>query len=473
MKKSILGVLLILLFLLPAWTANKIYRLGVHPFYKTKKPVTAEELAKITEELAGQIKIGFEQAGYGDVVFAFLEQIKQAKIEETQIQPGDTFLWMLFRTRRKVKVVTDAVWAGRKPVDAFKVTIYRDLKAYEFVIPKICLNIALTKVEQLPAPVCDLKVTPTRVEIGKPVKIDVCGSKNAVKNVVTIKDAAGNVIKTLELTPSNCTTEYVFSKPGKYTVINVAEEAHGFHSTNVCEVVMDVWENKPPVCNLKVYPETALTNQEITLDASASHDPDGQIVAAEFTIKDEAGNVVEKKVVTEKPFVYKFKYGKAGSYSVALVVKDNGGKVSSPACEGKLVIKKRGFFIADVGYLRQEDPREFIPIRIGYQYKITDIFRISAAGGAAITLSDSDYGTPIIADLTLLYYPSRFFLGAGVGLWYVEDDTKADLVVNTGFDLVKTEKLSGALFIEGRVGFNEFDQISDLGRIGVGFRLSF
>lgn len=473
MKRSLLSVFLILLFMLPAFAATKITRLGVHPLYKLKKPVTADELAKITEEIAGEIKMGFEEAGYGDVVFAFLEQVKKAKIEDVQIQPGDTFIWMLFKKRKKVQVITDAVWAGKKPVDAFKVTIYRDLKAYEFVIPKICLNISLVKVTQLPPPVCDLKVTPTRIEIKHPVKINVCGSKNSVKNVVTIKDPAGNVVKQFTLTPENCTVEYAFDKPGKYTVTNVSEDVHGFHSTNTCEVVIDVWENKPPVCDLKVYPDTVLTNQEITLDASGSYDPDGQIVEAVFEIKDATGKLIEKKVITEKPFVYKFKIKKAASYNVSLVVKDNGGKVSGATCEGKFLVKKRGFFIADIGYLRQEDPREYIPLRVGYQYKLTDVVRLSGVGGVAVTLGDSDYGTPVLFDLTLVYYPSRFFLGAGVGLWYVKDDTKADLVINTGYDIFVTEKLAAALFLEGRVAFTEFDQIADLGRIGFGFRFSF
>ena len=196
--------MLIFCFVFTVTAEEKVTQLGQHPFYKSRDLKPAD-LKIIALDKAGEVKQGFEEAGNGELVFAFLEQIQKADVQTVELNPGDTLQWMLFKKGRKVQVKNDVVWAGKKPITAYNFTIFRDGKLYEFIVPKICGNISLKNVSEVPAPICVLNVEPAEAVLGTPVKIDLCGSQNVVKTEVTVTDAAGAVIKTMELTPENCT----------------------------------------------------------------------------------------------------------------------------------------------------------------------------------------------------------------------------------------------------------------------------
>jgi len=239
MKKIIFLVLIFCLFF-TVQAAEKITRLGQHPFYKSRDLQPAD-LKIIALDKAGDVKMGFEEAGNGDLVFAFLEQIQKADIQTVDVNPGDNFQWMLFKRGRKVLVKRDIVWDGKKPIVAYNFTIYRDGKLYEFIVPKLCANISLKKMTEVPAPGCVLNVIPNEVLLGNTVKIDMCGTQNVVKTVVTITDATGAVVKTMELTPENCTAEITLDKIGEYSVVAVGENQYAMKS-NPCEMAVKVLE---------------------------------------------------------------------------------------------------------------------------------------------------------------------------------------------------------------------------------------
>jgi hypothetical protein len=250
-KVFFLGLIFCFLFTIQA--AEKVTRLGQHPFYKSKD-IQPSDLKIIAVDKAGDVKMGFEEAGNGDLVFAFLEQIQKADVQTVDLNPGDGLQWMLFKKGRKVLVKKDVVWDGKKPIVVYDFTIFRDGKLYEFIVPKICGNISLKNIQGIPAPVCSLTVSSEQVEIGQPVKINLCGSQNALKSTVTIKDAAGTVIKTLDLTPENCTAEVTFDKVGEYMISDSAEGQYAMKSTNPCEMTIKVTEAVP------VVPVTAVTS---------------------------------------------------------------------------------------------------------------------------------------------------------------------------------------------------------------------
>jgi hypothetical protein len=238
--KKVLFLGLIFCFLLTIPAAEKVTRLGQHPFYKDKD-IQPGDLKVIAVDKAGDVKMGFEEAGNGDLVYAFLEQIQSADIQMTELKPGDTMEWMLFKEGRKVKVKKDVVYDGKKPIPAYTFVIFRDGKTYEFIVPKICGNISLKNTMEIPPPLCTLNVTPNEVEVGKPVTIDMCASQNVMKSVVEIKDASGAVVKTLELTTENCSAEITLDKAGEYTVMAVSEGQYAVKS-NPCEVLLKVLE---------------------------------------------------------------------------------------------------------------------------------------------------------------------------------------------------------------------------------------
>lgn len=244
--KKVLFLGLIFCFLLTIPAAEEVTRLGQHPFYKDKD-IQPEDLKVIAVDKAGDVKMGFEEAGNGELVFAFLEQIQKADIEITELKPGDTLEWMFFKEGRKVKVKKDVIFAGKKAVPAYTFIIFRDGKTYEFIVPKICGNISLKNTKEIPAPVCTLNVTPTEVEAGKPVTIDMCASENVLKSTVEVFDAAGAVVKTIALTADNCSAELIMDQPGEYTVKGVGEGDYAMTTTNPCEMTLKVTEVVVPV----------------------------------------------------------------------------------------------------------------------------------------------------------------------------------------------------------------------------------
>jgi len=242
--KKVIFLVLVFCFVFAVTAEEKVTQLGQHPFYKSRDLKPAD-LKIIAVDKAGEVKQGFEQAGSGDLVFAFLEQIQKADIQTIDLAPGDTLQWMLFKRGKKVLVKNDVIWSGKKPITAYNFSIFRDGKLYEFIVPKICGNISLKSVKEIPGPVCALKVEPAEAVLGTPIKIDMCGSQNAVKTVVTVTDAAGAVVKTFELTPENCSSEINLDKVGEYAIAAVMEGQYAMKATNPCDATIKMLEPAP------------------------------------------------------------------------------------------------------------------------------------------------------------------------------------------------------------------------------------
>jgi parallel beta-helix repeat protein len=76
----------------------------------------------------------------------------------------------------------------------------------------------------------------------------------------------------------------------------------------------------PPVASFSYNPSNPKVNEKVSFDASASYDPDGQIVSYKWSFGD--GSIDEGKTVTHA-------YSKEGNYKVTLMVIDNDGKSCS------------------------------------------------------------------------------------------------------------------------------------------------
>ncbi len=242
--KKVIFLMLIFCFVFAVTAEERVTQLGQHPFYKSRD-LKPEDLKVIALDKAGEVKQGFELAGNGELVFAFLEQIQMADVQTIEMNPGDTVNWMLFKKNRKVVVMNDVVWAGKKPLTAYTFTIFRDGKLYEFIVPKICGNISLKNVSEVPAPTCVLNIEPAEAVPGTPMKIDLCASQNMVKGEVTVTDAAGAVIKTFAMTPENCTAELNLDTVGEYMVTAVVWGQYEMKSPAGCEVAVKVLEPAP------------------------------------------------------------------------------------------------------------------------------------------------------------------------------------------------------------------------------------
>ena len=102
--------LLIILLLGVAFSLNAlaqthvIKKLGRYPFCRCRGGIpTAEVMKEIVKTYAGDVKYGFDMAGYGDIYLTFLDQLEKGVFEEVSLAPGEKLMWMLYRVRGKEK----------------------------------------------------------------------------------------------------------------------------------------------------------------------------------------------------------------------------------------------------------------------------------------------------------------------------------------------------------------------------------
>jgi hypothetical protein len=156
-EMKIKGILagLIVCFLGLAWSipsveaAGQLKKLGRHPFYKARD-LKAEGVLPILTRLKSDVKLGFAKAGAAELYEPFMEQLKTAKLEPVDIRPGEGLKWMIYKKKGKVAVSRDLVWAGKAPFQAYRMVVRYNERDYEFIIPKICLNISLKEVTEVP-----------------------------------------------------------------------------------------------------------------------------------------------------------------------------------------------------------------------------------------------------------------------------------------------------------------------------------
>jgi len=240
-----IGIILVILALTGFLSAEeKILRLGEHPFYMMKNLKEAD-IQKMASTRAVDIQKGFELASQANLATFFIAHLQTAQFEKVEIQPGEKLAWMMFKKARKVEVKSDLVWAGKKSFPAFKTSFFQDGTLYHFIIPVSCGNISLLQSAVIPPPACAVSVTPKEVEPGKPALISVCDTRNAVKSVVTVTANNGQTIKTMELTPGNCSAELTINDPGEYTISEDAEGQYGMKA-EPCRVTLTVAIAPPP-----------------------------------------------------------------------------------------------------------------------------------------------------------------------------------------------------------------------------------
>lgn len=401
-SKIIVSVIVFSIFLgATSLYAATLTRLGTNPFYKAKD-LKAQDVYQIVNANADKVKDGFIKARAIDLYDPFMAQLESAQLEEIQVQPNETLLWMIFKKKNKAHLLSDVVWKGKKPFAAYRFFVnYRD-QAYEFLFPKVCINIALKSIT--PAP-----------------------KKPEVKKL---------------------------APPAAVPVVT---------------------KNEPPYCVLKATPRRLFTGNIVTLDASGSNDPDGKIESVKLTLTNRLDNTVEEIVLSKAPFIHEAKMKKAGDYEIRATVKDDrGDEVTSENCVVDVKALKRGFFVADVGVLKQFDPATWLPIKVGYMYKIKETLAVTGLVGPAPLVSGCDDRPATIGDVILSYYPSNFFIGAGAGVFRTSNKTRADLIVDAGYQI--THKENGpnvSIYIQGRSAVDQFDNISKYGRLGAGLRIHF
>jgi hypothetical protein len=454
---------------------KKITKVGVYPLIGKPGEITdVDKLKELLEKHADRIKEAFEKADTGYLYDGFMAKVNSGAIEETQLPKGQEIPWMAFKVGKKIKAVKDLVWAANKPLDVFALTVEYECKDYVLIIPKGCGNLTVMDVKNTYA-TCDIKVSPEKVTIGGEITVDLSGSKCAAKYEVTVTHEGNQLpVKTL----TDPVLKFKFDKPGNYTVKATAFNADGVASTNNCEAKFYI--NYPLKCDLKVTPIDGYVGQPFTLDASGSTDQDGQVVKADFSIKDQGGNEIDKNTVTPPPLVWEKKFKKSGIYKIRLQVTDDFDAVSDNNCELEVKVQTRFYGLVEAGpMLAKGTYTGYVWGRLGFAYLIVPerVSLIVSAGGA-LKLAGDRFKNHFLSNLLLNLHMGDVFLGAGLGYsTEVRDDGwdgGLDVVGNLGFDIYKGFNKKASIFGEVRlsVGRNDFT-ISDTHSLLLGFRYMF
>ena len=482
-KVLVILVLLLAVFALSTYAeTTKLKSIGQYTLVRIRGKVPTQEVMKmLVDRYAADIKYGFDQAGAGDLYLPFMEQVKSASFEEKSLPVGDKFHWMLFRSQGKVKVAQDIEWAGKAPLDVFAFTVEKDYKAYEFVMPRPCGNISLRGITdlELPPAVCNLVVSPAKVNLKDPVTIDMGGTQQAQSMEADVLGPDGAKLATHAFTPGSATKQISFDKPGVYTVKGRATNSQGKVTDTPCEAKVVV--NAPPTCALTTTcaPCKDMVGRPIGIDASGSSDPDGQVAKADFAITDAAGNAVDKFMDGEAPFVWDKTFDQPGSYAVTVVVTDDFGAVSEPCRAVLEVTQRRLFFLVEGGPgLLRGTYTAMLWARAGLLYKIVpDTLDFVLSFGGGVPLQGEPWTSFVMGNALLSVHAGPAYVAGGLGFSTKEQTTRKggiDLVGEVGLDLFKLNSSVGSILFELRAPVLTSDRSFDEHhKLLLGFRYIF
>ena len=472
--------LLVLLTINSYAETKKLKTVGRFTLVQIKGEVPTSEVMKILlEKYTGDIKYGFDLAGYGDLYLPFIEQIRSGTFQEKSMAVGDKFMWMLFRSKGKVKVVKDLEWAGKAPLPVYRFVVNKNYKNYEFVMPKPCGNISLVGIEEvIPEAVCSITVTPVKMNINDAVTVDVSGSQHAESMSVDVFNASGTKVASKTLTPDSPRWQLRLSDPGEYEFKAGAVNSEGTPSSNPCEA--RAYVNIPPLCNIwtNCLPCIDYVGKPITFDASNSTDQDGEIVKADFEMTDAFGNVIDTMTDSTAPFAWEKIFDRPGIYTATVVVTDDFGAMSNPCKLDVEVTQKSCFFFVEGGPLiarGSHGPYLAAGVGVGC-FIIPDVLDFVLGGGSAIALKGEPWKSFFMAKALLNIHAGQAFFGAGVGITTkVREERNADfdLIANVGFDVFSNFTSKGAVFLEGRGPVGKDKSFKRHHKIMLGFRFYF
>ncbi len=476
----ILGVLVVLSFNSYAQT-KKLKEIGRYTLVRIKGEVpTSEVMQTLVDRYAGDIKYGFDLAGFGDLYLPFMDQVKAASFKEGEVAVGQRIEWMLFRSQGKVKIVKDLEWAGQGPLPIFVFTVEKGYTLYDFMMPRACGNISFLRTrEVIPDAVCAIDVSPNKANINDPINVDMSGSQHATSMEVAVYGPDGQQVATKSLSPDSPRWQTKFSEPGEYVFKAKAVNPKGKASTNPCEA--KTYINFPPICKIwsSCMPCKNYVGRPITFDASNSTDPDGQVDKVDFEIRDEAGGIVDTVSDTEKPFSLEKVFEKPGIFTITAVVTDDYGAMSEPCkIEGLEVTQKLLFGLVEVGpQLYRGSYGSYVGGRVGVLYwLIPGTLDIEAAAGGALSLKSDPWKSVALGDLLLHYHNGPFFIGGGAGfMTKVRENRDADfdLLGNVGVDVFNNWTTLGSVYFRLRWPLGEGRTFSDNHKLELGFRLLF
>jgi len=521
-KNAALAVVLLMILSISTFAETKINQLNRFPLMDLPKEIeSVNDLQLKVKEYADRIKQGFAEAQKDSPYTFYMRQAKDGKtfeeadkvslyglfkdqvesgkkIEERIIKKDQLFEWMLYY-KNQTKVLRDVVWDGKEYLKAYVVTAYAYVitvsgenicKKFEFWIPTICGNVSLAKPTDVNAN-CMIKATPKKVEAGKLITVDMSGSDYADAYEITVLHE-GKQVRSQKLEGGKNIWETSFDKPGNYEFDAKAINNCGLASTNECKDSIQVTkDNIPPECALKVSPKDGYCGDKFTFDASGSHDDDGEVVEANFTLTNNDSRKSEslEPPVRKRPFILEKVIKKSGHYTASAKVKDNLGAESKNTCEvSDIKVQKRLYFLVEAGPMVAKGTYTgYIFARVGLAYLIVpEKLSFIASGGYAINLGCDFFKSHFLSNFLLNVHFKKFFVGGGFGFSSkvrdavfedgkprVEWKSNIDIVGNVGYDLFAPFNKKGSIFGEIRIPIKKGLEFKRNHAFLLGFRLLF
>jgi len=483
----IIGILILFSVTSFAGTKN-LYRLGHRPM--VSHGVDSEEaLREFVQNHAEEIKAGFTYGGFSDLYEPFMKQFSVTEIRTEAFPAFDPksgeapvhIEWMMFRSSDgNIKVAKDLNWKVRKEEKVFRFTMVTNGQDYDFIIPAKCANITLVGTKATRA-VCKLKVYPAKVKLGAPFTVDMSESEYVDTLRAKVIAADGTVAASGEMTADNPTWSVTIDKSGDYTVEGVPVNANGEEGA-ACSANVHV--NFPPVCDLKVTPQRGYVGRPFTMDASGSSDPDGEVTAVEFGIKDGNGELLETVPAPGKPFTVDKVFKKSGRFNVTAKVTDDMGDFADN-CESTVEVEKRFYALLEGGpMLVRGSYSSYLFARLGFLYMLVpDSLDLIVSVGPGLALVDDPFKTFIMGNVVLNAKFNKFFLGGGLGYTSTvkdyEFDEKPDwtsglnLVLQTGIEVIRKFNARGSIFFEFQMPLHDSLELKDYHMFLLGFRYIF
>jgi hypothetical protein len=437
MKKKIVlsaAVLAALTVTAPAGSVNAasiLRTVGTHPV--SRPLATVNDLQAMMQNMGRDIQAGMAAAGNAGLFPLVQAQIIQqpARIAIVDYLPGQHMDWMLFRHngRGRVKVARDVTWSGNAPLQVFEFAVDKDGQRYTFAVPLQCGNLALKEFGPAPMPV---QVAPVIQQVQVPVP----GPTVYVpKEVIKYVDRPVEVVRQIQV-PVPGPTVYVDRPVVKEVVRQVQVPVPGPTVYVPKEVIKYV--DKEVVKEVQVPGPTRTVVKRVTVQGPA------------------------RTVYVDRPVVKEAK-----------------------CCESPF------HFIADGGYLHQQEEADYGLGRLGVEYVFNPQFSFLALAGGAAKAGGDAGADAFVLDFLVQYNLfqcslngstwSPFFIGVGVGAWMTNgddnvksEDSGADLIAEVGLRLFGNPfTTSASIFVEGRAATDELDELNEYGRIGGGLRFRF
>jgi len=470
-KKMMIFIIVVLFVftLSPFAKVKKITRVGVYPLLCVEGGIqTPEQLKELLENNPALIEKAFAEADASFLYDGFMEKVMAGEIQADQLPKGQEIPWMAFKVGNKVKVARDMVWAANRTLEVLGLTVQHECKDYVLVVPKGCGNLTLMDIRNS-VPTCAIAVTPETPNVGDEITVDLSASQCAVRYEISVM-RDGEEIDFKKLVDP--VWKMKIDQSGNYLFKAKAFNIDGVASPGDCEAALNF--NSLPVCDLTVTPARGTPATTFTLDASGSSDPDGTVVKAEFTIKDEEGNVVNQNTVEGEPLIWETKVGEVGAYKIWLKVTDDAGAVSANVCEFDLMVRKGITPLVEFGPMVAKGTYTgYIFARLGLSFAIVPekISLITSAGGA-VTFTDQRFKNHFLSNVLLNFHFDRFYIGAGLGYSTEVTDTWSgglDIVGNLGFYLFERASIFG----EFRYPIREDLGLDEVHQFFLGFRYEF